>query len=66
MPTRGPVEGHKGGHYISGVQTESDNHKNKKRWMKGKKRPDLDSIESGDPGNNSIDWSTEFLGKIIK
>ena len=60
------VEGRKGGHFISGVDTESTNHKDKKRWMKGKKRPDLDSIESGDPGNNNIDWSTEFLGKIFK
>ena len=46
------IEGHKGGHYISGVATESGNHKDHKRWMKGKKRPDLDALEAGDPDNN--------------
>ena len=47
-------EGHKGGHYISGVQTEEGNHKDGKRWLKGKKRPDLDALEAGDPDNNAI------------
>jgi len=46
-------EGHKGGHYISGVQTEEGNHKDGKRWLKGKKRPDLDALEAGDPDNNA-------------
>jgi len=45
-------EGHKGGHYIAGVQTEEGNHKDGKRWLKGKKRPDLDALEAGDPANN--------------
>lgn len=45
-------EGHKGGHYISGVDTEQGNHKDGKRWLKGKKRPDLDDLEAGDPNNN--------------
>jgi len=66
MPTQGPIEGHKGGHYISGVATESGNHTHKKRWLKGKKRPDLDALEAGDPDNNSKDWSTSFLGKLNK
>ena len=43
-------EGHK--EFISGVQTESGNHKDGKRWLKGKKRPDLDNLEAGDPSNN--------------
>lgn len=60
------VEGKKNGHFISGVDTESTNHKDKKRWFKGKKRPDLDAIESGDPTGNAIDWSTQFLSKINK
>jgi len=60
------IEGHKGGHYIAGVQTEEGNHKDKKRWLKGKKRPDLDAMEAGDPDGNAIDWSTEFLTKINK
>jgi hypothetical protein len=42
------IEGHKGGHYISGVDTESGNHKDHKRFLTGKKRPDLDELESGD------------------
>ena len=46
------IEGHKNGHYISGVQTESGNHKDDKRFLHGKKRPDLDTIEAGDPINN--------------
>jgi len=68
MPTQGPIEGHKGGHYISGVATESGNHKQHKRYLHGKKRPDLDALEAGDPDNNIIgtDWSTGFLGKINK
>ena len=37
---------------ISGVGTESGNHRDGKRWLKGKKRPDLDEIEAGDPANN--------------
>ena len=56
------IEGSK--KFISGVLTESDNHKEKRRWLKGKKRPDLDALEAGDPDNNSKDWSTEFLGKL--
>ena len=48
------IEGHKGGHYISGVATESGNHKDHKRWMKGKKRPDLDALEAGDPDITAI------------
>jgi len=47
-------EGHKGGHYIAGVQTEEGNHKDGKRFLHGKKRPDLDALEAGDPDNNAI------------
>jgi len=66
MPTKGKIEGHKGGHYISGVDTESGNHKGKKRYLNGKKRPDLDALEAGDPDNNAIDWSNDFLKKLNK
>jgi len=45
-------EGHKNGHYIAGVQTEEGNHKDGKRFLHGKKRPDLDALEAGDPDNN--------------
>jgi len=37
---------------ISGVGTESGNHKDGKRYPHGKKNPDLDEIEAGDPANN--------------
>lgn len=57
------VEGHKGGHYIAGVATEEGNHKDHKRWLHGRKRPDLDALEAGDPDNNAIDWSDKKLGK---
>ena len=60
------IEGHKGGHYIAGVGTEEGNHKDKKRWLKGKKRPDLDAMQADDPEGNAIDWSTGFLSKINK
>jgi len=46
------IEGSK--KFISGVLTESENHKEKRRWLKGKKRPDLDALEAGDPDNNAI------------
>lgn len=45
-------EGHKNGHYISGVDTESGNHKDGKRFPFGKKNPALDDLEAGDPNNN--------------
>jgi len=45
-------EGHK--EFISGVKTEAGNHKDHKRWLHGKKRPDLDALEAGDPDNNAI------------
>jgi len=64
MPTKGKIEGHKNGHYIAGVDTESANHKEGKRYLHGKRRPDLDALEAGDPDNNATDWSTDFLGKI--
>jgi len=48
----GLPEGHKGGHYISGVDTESGNHKDHKRFLHGKKNPALDALEAGDPDNN--------------
>ena len=60
------IPGHEGGHYIAGVQTEEGNHKDGKRFMHGKRRPDLDALEAGDPDNNTKDWSTEFLGKLNK
>ena len=50
--TRGEVEGKKNGEFISGVQTESGNHKDNKRFPYGKKNPELDDLESGDPNNN--------------
>jgi len=37
---------------ISGVGTESGNHKDGKRYPHGKKNPDLDELEAGDPANN--------------
>ena len=43
-------EGHK--EFISGVQTESGNHKEGKRFPHGKKNPALDDLEAGDPSNN--------------
>ena len=43
-------EGHK--EFISGVRTESGNHKDGKRYPHGKKNPDLDNLEAGDPANN--------------
>lgn len=42
------IEGHKGGHYIAGVGTESGNHKDGKRFLNGKKNPVLDALEAGD------------------
>jgi|APSaa5957512576_1039674.scaffolds.fasta_scaffold138472_1 hypothetical protein len=48
------IPGHKNGHFISGVDTESNNHKDDKRFLNGKSRPDLDAIEAGDPVNNEI------------
>ena len=51
--TRGrEVEGKKNGEFISGVQTEQGNHKEGKRFPHGKKNPDLDNLEAGDPANN--------------
>ena len=44
-------EGHK--EFISGVKTEAGNHKDGKRFLHGKKRPDLDALEAGDPDNNA-------------
>ena len=37
---------------ISGVGTESGNHKDGKRYLHGKHNPDLDNLEAGDPANN--------------
>ena len=37
---------------ISGVGTESGNHKDGKRYPYGKKNPDLHNLEAGDPANN--------------
>ena len=58
------IPGHEGGHYIAGVQTEEGNHKDHKRFLHGKHRPDLDALEAGDPDNNAIDWSSGFLSGI--
>ena len=57
------IEGHKNGHYIAGVQTEEGNHKDRKRWLKGKHRPDLDAMEAGDPDTNVINWSERTFAK---
>lgn len=46
------IPGQTNGHYIAGVGTEEGNHKDHKRWLHGKKRPDLDALEAGDPDNN--------------
>jgi len=60
------IPGHTNGHYIAGVGTEEGNHKDGKRWLKGKKRPDLDALEAGDPETNAIDWSDKFLKRLNK
>jgi len=46
------IEGKKNGEFISGVQTEEGNHKDKKRFLNGKKNSALDDLEAGDPDNN--------------